>query len=160
MNSYSFLTFISMVLPKLTFSSSFMDAKANHWHKFTKLKFEDAKCKDGWPYWIWIPSFVLTIGNLGEVMEVDKQLELQYNWIPDGGYGSWQSAGITIQLETWGRLWKLTSSWNYNTIGNLGEVMEVDKQLEFKPHTQMQVEFISNNVDVMTHDCLSSVALA
>ena len=24
----------------------------------------------------------------------------------------------------------------------------------------MQVEFISNNVDVMTHDCLSSVALA
>ena len=38
--------------------------------------------------------------------------------------------------------------------------MEVDKQLKFKSHKRMQVEFISNNVDVMTHDCLSSVALA
>ena len=38
--------------------------------------------------------------------------------------------------------------------------MEVDKQLKFKSHEHMQVEFISNNVDVMTHDCLSSVALA
>ena len=38
--------------------------------------------------------------------------------------------------------------------------MEVDKQLKFKSHRRMQVEFISNNVDVMTHDCLSSVALA
>ena len=37
--------------------------------------------------------------------------------------------------------------------------MEVDKQLKFKSHQRMQVEFISNNVDVMTHDCLSSVAL-
>ena len=37
--------------------------------------------------------------------------------------------------------------------------MEVDKQLKFKSHERMQVEFISN-VDVMTHDCLSSVALA
>ena len=41
-----------------------------------------------------------------------------------------------------------------------GEVMEVDKQLKFKSHRRMQVEFISNNVDVMTYDCLSSVALA
>ena len=41
-----------------------------------------------------------------------------------------------------------------------GEVMEVDKQLKFKSHKRMQVEFISNNVNVMTHDCLSSVALA
>ena len=41
-----------------------------------------------------------------------------------------------------------------------GEVMEVDKQLKFKSHQCMQVEFISNNVDVMTHDCSSSVALA
>ena len=40
------------------------------------------------------------------------------------------------------------------------EVMEVDKQLKFKSHQRMQVEFISNNVEVMTHDCLSSVALA
>ena len=38
--------------------------------------------------------------------------------------------------------------------------MEVDKQLKFKSHQRMQVEFISNNVDVMTHDFLSSVALA
>ena len=38
--------------------------------------------------------------------------------------------------------------------------MEVDKQLKFKSHQRMQVEFISNNVDMMTHDCLSSVALA
>ena len=38
--------------------------------------------------------------------------------------------------------------------------MEVDKQLKFKSHQRMQVEFISNNVDVMAHDCLSSVALA
>ena len=38
--------------------------------------------------------------------------------------------------------------------------MEVDKQLKFKSHQRMQVEFISNNVDVMTHDCFYSVALA
>ena len=39
--------------------------------------------------------------------------------------------------------------------------MEVDKQLKFKSHQRMQVEFISNDVDVMTHDLfLSSVALA
>ena len=38
-------------------------------------------------------------------------------------------------------------------------VMEIDKQLKFKSHKRMKVEFISNNVDVMTHDCLSSVAL-
>ena len=38
--------------------------------------------------------------------------------------------------------------------------MEVDKQLKFKSHQRMQVEFISNIVDVMTPDCLSSVALA
>ena len=40
-----------------------------------------------------------------------------------------------------------------------GEVMEVDKQLKFKSHERMQVEFVSNNVDVMIHDCLFSVAL-
>ena len=38
--------------------------------------------------------------------------------------------------------------------------MEVDKQLKFKSQERMQVEFISNNVDVMTHHGLSSVALA
>ena len=38
--------------------------------------------------------------------------------------------------------------------------MEIDKQLKFKSQERMQVEFISNNVDVMIHDCLSSVALA
>ena len=46
------------------------------------------------------------------------------------------------------------------TTVNLGEIMEVDRQLKFKSHERMQVEFISNNVDVTTHDCLSSVALA
>ena len=38
--------------------------------------------------------------------------------------------------------------------------MEVDKQLKFKSRKRMQVEFISNKVEVMTHDCLSNVALA
>ena len=38
--------------------------------------------------------------------------------------------------------------------------MEVDKQLKFKSHKLMQVEFISNNVDVITYDRLPSVALA
>ena len=38
--------------------------------------------------------------------------------------------------------------------------MEVDKQLKFKSYKRMQVKFISNNVDVMRHDCLSGVALA
>ena len=38
--------------------------------------------------------------------------------------------------------------------------MEVDKQLRFKSNERMQVEFISNNVDVMTHDSLSRVALS
>ena len=32
--------------------------------------------------------------------------------------------------------------------------MEVDKQLKCKSQERMQVEFISNNVDVMAHDCL------
>ena len=73
-----FLTFISMVLPKLKFLSWFVHAKAYHGHKFTKWKFEDTKCKHGRPYWIWIPSFALTTGNLGR------------------GYGSWQAAEIQI----------------------------------------------------------------
>ena len=47
--------------------------------------------------------------------------------------------------------------WQLET---LGEVMEVDKQQKFKSHKRMQVEFISKNVDVMTNDCLSGVALA
>ena len=38
--------------------------------------------------------------------------------------------------------------------------MEVNKQLKFKSHKRMQVEFVSINVDVMTHDCWSSVAIA
>ena len=38
--------------------------------------------------------------------------------------------------------------------------MEVDKHVKFKSPKRMQVEFISNNIDVMTHDRLSSVALA
>ena len=69
-----------MVLPKLTFLSWFVQVKANHSHKFTKWNFEDTKCKHGRPYGIWIPSFVLTTGNLGR------------------GYGSWQAAEIQIIL--------------------------------------------------------------
>ena len=94
-----------MVQTKLTFLSWIVHPKANHCRKFTKLKLEDTKCKHGRPYWICIPLFVLTTGNLGR------------------GYGSWQ-------------------------------------KLKFKSHQRMHVEFISNNVDVMTLDCLSSVALA
>ena len=94
-----------MMQTKLTHFSWFEQGKANHCHKFTKLNFEDRKCKHGRPYCIWIRLLF---------------------WQPEIS----------------------------------GEVMEVDKQLKFKSHNRMQVEFISNNVDVMTHDCLSSVALA
>ena len=38
--------------------------------------------------------------------------------------------------------------------------MVVDKQLKLKSHKLMQVEFIPNNVDEMTHGCLSNVTLA
>ena len=38
-------------------------------------------------------------------------------------------------------------------------VMEVHKQLRFKSHKSMHVEFTVNNVVVMTHGCLSCVAL-
>ena len=83
-----------MIQTKLKFFRWFTHRNANHCHKFTKLKFEDAKYKHGLPYWILIRLFF---------------------WQP-----------------------------------------EVDKQPKFKSHKRMQVEFISNNVDVMTHDCLSS----
>ena len=76
-----------------------------HYHKFTKFKYDDTKCKHGRPYWIGIPSFVLTTGNLGR------------------GYGSWQPAEIQI------------------TQAHSGGV-----------HFE--------HVDVMTNDCLSSVAWA
>ena len=94
-----------MMQTKLTHFSSFSNGKASNYRKFTKLKFEDMKCKYDRPYWIWTRLLF---------------------WQPE------------------------TS----------GEVMEVDKQLKFKSHERMQVEFISNNVDVITHDCLSSAALA
>ena len=92
-----------MMQTKLTIFSLFATGKRNHYNKFTKLKFEDTKCKNGRPYWIWIHCL----------------------------------------------FWQLETS---------GEVMEVDTQLIFKSHKRMHVEFISNNIDVMTHDCLSSVA--
>ena len=38
--------------------------------------------------------------------------------------------------------------------------MEVDNPLKSKSHKRMQVEFNSNNVDVMSHNCLSNAALA
>ena len=94
-----------MTQSKLTLFYWFAHGKANHCHKFTKLKCEDTKCKYGRPYWIWIRLL----------------------------------------------FWQLETS---------GEDMEVDKQLKFKTHKRMQVEFISNNVGVMTHGCLSSLALA
>ena len=94
-----------MIQTKLTLFSWFAHGKPNNCRKFTKLKFEDTKCKQDRPNWIWIHLL----------------------------------------------FWQTESS---------GEVMEVDKQLKFKSHERMQVEFISNNVGVMTHDCLSSVAPA
>ena len=93
-----------MMQTRLTFFSWFAQEKANHCHKFTKLKFEDTKCKHGRPYWIWISLL----------------------------------------------FWQLETS---------GEVMEVDKQLKIKSLERMQMELITNNIGVMTHDCLSSVAL-
>ena len=44
-------------------------------------------------------------------------------------------------------IWKGLLFWQLETSG---EVMEVDKQLKFKSHKHMQVNFISNNIDVMT----------
>ena len=93
-----------MIQTELTLFSWFAHGKANNC-KFTKLKFEDTKCKQDLPYWNWIRLLF---------------------WQPE------------------------TS----------GEVMEVDKQRKFKSQERMNVEFISNNVDLMTHDYLSSVALA
>ena len=72
------IPFISMVLPKLSFFSWFVYAKANHCHTFTTWKFEDTNCKHGRPYWIWIPSFVLATKNLRRC------------------HGSWQAAEIQI----------------------------------------------------------------
>ena len=54
-------------------------------------------------------------------------------------------------------IWIPSFFWQLETSA---EVMEVDKQLKFNSHQRMQVEFISNNIDVMTHVCLSSLALA
>ena len=56
-----------------------------------------------------------------------------------------------LDLDTNLLFWRLETS---------GEVMEVDKQLKFKSHKRMQVELISNKVDAMKHDCLSSLSLA
>ena len=98
---YAFIMLILYYANKINTYSWFAQGKANHCHKFTKLKFQDTKCKLGWPYWIWIRLL----------------------------------------------FWQLETS---------GEVMEVNKQLKFRSHKRMQVEFILNNIDVMTHNCLSS----
>ena len=50
--------------------------------------------------------------------------------------------------------WLHRSFWQPKTSD---EVVEVYKQLKFKSGKSMQVEFISNNIDVMTHGHLSSV---
>ena len=48
---------------KLTLFSLFVHGKANHCHKFRKLKFEETKYKQGRPYWM--DTFVVLItGNL------------------------------------------------------------------------------------------------
>ena len=52
-------------------------------------------------------------------------------------------------------IWMRLLFWQLETSG---EVIDFNKQLKFKSHKRMQVEFISNNVDVIAHDCLSSVA--
>ena len=49
--------------------------KANLCHKFTKLKFEDTKCKH--PYWILYTFVVLATDTPDDVMEVDKQLKFK-----------------------------------------------------------------------------------
>ena len=49
--------FIMLILNdanKINPFSWFEHWKAYHCHKFTKLKFDDTKCKHGRPYWIWI----------------------------------------------------------------------------------------------------------
>ena len=42
------------------------------------------KCKHGRPYWIWIPSFVLTTGNLGRGYGAEKA-EIQITPVDAGG---------------------------------------------------------------------------
>ena len=46
------------------------------------------------------------------------------------------------------------------TTENLRQGVDVDKELKFKSGKSMQVEFLSNNIDVMTHGFFSSLALA
>ena len=74
-----------MVQTKLTFLSCFVHAKANHCNKFAKWKLEDTKCKHGRPYWILIPSFVLTTGNLGRGHESWLAAEIQITQAHAGG---------------------------------------------------------------------------
>ena len=92
-----------MCVPQWTPFSWFGHGKANHCHKFTKLKFEDTKC------------------NMVKILDLNPFVVL--------------------------------------TTGNLGRCYGSYKQLKFKSHKRMQVEFISNNIDVMTHHFLSSVYL-
>ena len=66
-----------MMQTKLTLFSSFAHGKAEHCHKFTKLKFKDTKCKHRRPYWIWIRLLFWQLETLGKVMEVDKQLKFK-----------------------------------------------------------------------------------
>ena len=64
------------------------------------------------------------------------------------------------QMSTQSAILKLDTLFILTT-KNLGQGVEVDKKLKFKSVKSMQVEFIMNNVDMitLTHGCLSSVAL-
>ena len=66
-----------MVQTKLTLFNLFVQEIANSCHNFTKLKFEDRKCKHGRPYWIWIRCLFWQLETWDEVMEADKQLRFK-----------------------------------------------------------------------------------
>ena len=71
---------------------------------------------------------------------------------------------VIISQKVWrhGRpysIWIRLLFWQLKALGKVWQV-SADKQLKFKSHKQLQVEFISNNIDVMTCAYLSSVALA
>ena len=66
-----------MIQTTLTLFSWFAHGKPNNCRKFTKLKFEDMKCKQDRPYWIWMRLLFWQTETSGKVMEVDKQLKFK-----------------------------------------------------------------------------------
>ena len=75
--------FIMLILnsaeKKITLLSWFLLGKANHCHKFGKLKFEDTKYKQCRPYWIRIHCWFWQLTTLGEVMEVEIQITQKHS---------------------------------------------------------------------------------